>query len=161
MASRAFLIAVFFVLGCLAVANAQCIKCSDCNGNSGCLSMCKKECQVTVNVEDCKRYGVQAGKDAATEGCDLAKSYCDVGIMPRSYMPPPYVTLEQCGNAAYGVCQNTARDKNYSPCAYMFNGAGKCTKESFWEFYGKVTDASCNQKSAVFDKPQGRKLALF
>jgi hypothetical protein len=25
----------------------------------------------------------------------------------------------------------------------------------------EVTDASCNQKSAVFDKPQGRKLALF
>jgi hypothetical protein len=48
-----------------------------------------------------------------------------------------WVALHCCsGNAAYGVCQNTARDKNYSPCAYMFNGAGKCTKESFWEFYG-------------------------
>jgi hypothetical protein len=35
--------------------------------------MCSKECTVTVNVETCKNYGVQAGKDAAKEGCDLAQ----------------------------------------------------------------------------------------
>jgi hypothetical protein len=122
--------------------------------------MCSKECTVTVNVETCKNYGVQAGKDAAKEGCDLAQVYCQSLMMPRSYVPPPYVTLQQCGNAAYGVCQSTARGSG-SPCSYMFNGSGKCTKEQFWEFYGKVTDASCNEKASVFDKPQGRKLAMF
>jgi hypothetical protein len=25
----------------------------------------------------------------------------------------------------------------------------------------EVTDASCNEKASVFDKPQGRKLAMF
>jgi hypothetical protein len=39
------------------------------------------------------------------------------------------------GNAAYGVCQSTAKGSG-SPCAYMFNGSGACTKEKFWEFYG-------------------------
>lgn len=28
---------------------------------------------MTVNVENCKNYGIQAGKDAAKEGCDLAQ----------------------------------------------------------------------------------------
>jgi hypothetical protein len=45
-------------------------------------------------------------------------------------------TAEQCGNAAYGVCQSTAWDKGQSPCGNMFNGAAKCNKDEFTKFYG-------------------------
>lgn len=45
-----------------------------------------------------------------------------------------FVTLQQCGNAAYGVCQSGATSSS-SPCSYAFNGAGKCSKDQFWGFY--------------------------
>jgi hypothetical protein len=37
------------------------------------MSMCKQSCAPTVNIEVCKGYGVQAGKDAATFACDLSR----------------------------------------------------------------------------------------
>jgi hypothetical protein len=49
---------------------------------------------------------------------------------------PHFETTEQCGNAAYGVCQTTANDPKQSPCGNMFNGWQKCSKSEFWSFYG-------------------------
>jgi hypothetical protein len=44
----------------------------------------------------------------------------------------------QCGNAAYGVCQNMASDRNKSPCGWAFDrGMYNCDKERFWAFYGR------------------------
>lgn len=46
------------------------------------MSMCKPSCVPTVNVEVCKGYGNQAGKDSAQFACDLSR-----------------VSIEQCAPA--------------------------------------------------------------
>jgi hypothetical protein len=159
MALRTSLIAVTFLIVCLAVATAQppCIECSKCNGSNSCLANCKRECPkppVTVSVETCKGYGEGAGRDSAKFACDLTLQFCNANkIQPRSYIPPPRVTLQQCGNVAYGVCQSWAQDNKKSPCGREFNGVASCSKGDFQGFYNGIVDEQCNQKAAVFDKP--------
>lgn len=154
--ARSVCIVALMVLASLAVASAQCIECKDCKGSAACMSMCKQSCAPTVNIEVCKGYGVQAGKDAATFACDLSRTYCGNLVEPRR-LGAQRVTLQQCGNAAYGVCQSTANDPKQSPCGNMFNGAAKCSKAEFQKFYNAIVDEQCNQKVAVFDKPAGRR----
>jgi hypothetical protein len=69
-------------------------------GSNACLSRCQRECPVTINVETCKSYGVQAGKDVASFACELLKKYCSGGQKSRSgpglgYTPPTRVTLRK------------------------------------------------------------------
>jgi len=50
-----------------------------------------------------------------------------------------FALTEQCGNAAYGVCQAYTADANKSPCGKAFNGIAKCSKTEFQKFYsGKL-----------------------
>jgi len=60
----------------------------DCGGNNVCLSTCQRECPAeppTVNIESCKRYGEQAGKDSAAAACSLTlvstMLWCAVGYL--------------------------------------------------------------------------------
>jgi len=99
------------------------------------------------------------GEDSAKFACDLTLKYCDALIAPRSYMPQPRVSLQQCGNAAYGVCQAFTLDANKSPCGKAFNGIAKCSKTEFAKFYNGVAEEQCNQKAAVFDKQPPQPLA--
>ena len=62
------------------------------------------------------------------------QNYCQALVQPRR-MAPPRVTLQQCGNAAYGVCQSTANTASMSPCGNAFNGISKCSKSEFEKFY--------------------------
>lgn len=45
------------------------------------------------------------------------------------------VSLKQCGNIAFGECQNLAKNRARSPCGRSFNGVDECTRNQFQSFY--------------------------
>jgi len=58
------------------------------------------------------------------------------------------LVAEQCGNAAYGICQNRATDAKVSPCGGSFNGVNQCNKDEFQRFYnGGCTGSISNTVS--------------
>lgn len=148
------LLASACLLAVLALAAAQpCIECKDCKTNN-CYSLCKKSCApapVVVNGEACKGYGDKTGYQVSKEACETAVLYCKGGSQrsglgrARGYFP---VTLSQCQNIAYGVCQQRAANYYTAPCRYMWQGYQQCTKDQFWEFFRGEINALCNSYSA-------------
>jgi len=67
----------------------------------------------------------------------LLQLYCNGGqqkqqLGARRYFP---VTLGQCANIAYGLCQERAMNGWMSPCGYAFRGHKQCSKDNFMSFY--------------------------
>lgn len=150
--------AVFVCLAllCVVASAAPCIECKDCKGSNHCLSNCARTCakpQTVVNGEQCKRYGKDISHQAAKQACDNAMLYCNGGqktvLGARRYFP---VTLGQCANIAYGLCQEHAMNRWRSPCGWAFHGHRQCNKDAFMKFYtGEVNDR-CNQAVAWIDQ---------
>jgi hypothetical protein len=129
----------------------KCMECKNCRSNDNwCYANCKRDCG-GIDIEKCKRYGQDVGYNAAKTACELTTTFCKQ--MQRSFGAPQRskVSLAQCGNAAYGVCQNMASDRNKSPCGWAFDrGMYNCDKERFWAFYGPVAESECNAATAKF-----------
>lgn len=130
-----------------------CIPCRDCSTNH-CYSICQKSCNIPtppqpiVNGNTCKAYGAAAGAQVANDACSTTMLYCNGGQknLVGSYFP---VTLSQCANIAFGVCQKQATTSSSVSCSkYWALGYQRCTASQFWQFYqGEVNDR-CNQKVA-------------
>lgn len=60
--------------------------------------------------------------------------YCNGGQRHPRAQPFP-VSLGQCANIAYGLCQERALSRWMSPCGWAFSGAKRCTKDEFMQFY--------------------------
>lgn len=137
-------------------SNNKCFECKNCRySDSWCLSNCKKECRYEqgINIEKCKSYGNDAGWRAANAACDLTLKYCSQSS--RTFGAPQRgakVSLQQCGIAAYGVCQAKAMDPRQSPCGWAFRGKDACDGVTFMNFYTGEVDWQCNQATAVFDR---------
>eukprot|EP00878_Enallax_costatus_P000088 GHUV01000116.1.p1 GENE.GHUV01000116.1~~GHUV01000116.1.p1 ORF type:complete len:212 (+),score=44.59 GHUV01000116.1:194-829(+) len=133
-------------------SNGPCIECQDCTTNN-CFSVCQRSCsnppppQPIVNGNDCKAYGEIAGVTVAKNACNTAMLYCNGGQRPLTSFFP--VTLSQCANIAYGVCQQQATSPWSVSCSsYWSLGYQQCSGSQFWEFYqGEVNDR-CNQQVA-------------
>lgn len=131
---------------------SPCIECKDCTTNN-CYSVCQKTCsappppQPIVDGERCKAFGASAGAQVAQDACATAMLYCNGGRKPvGSFFP---VTLQQCANIAYGVCQQQATAANAVSCStYWAFGYKQCTASQFWDFYKGEVDDGCNQKVA-------------
>lgn len=128
--------------------SGPCIECKDCKTNH-CYSVCQKSCQSqpTVDGNACKAYGRQAGDSAASSACQSAKLYCNGGQKPIGSFGAFPVSLTQCQNIAYGVCQQQAGSAWTSPCGvYMTFGYSKCTAQQFVQFYTGEVNSFCQQK---------------
>eukprot|EP00878_Enallax_costatus_P000124 GHUV01000164.1.p1 GENE.GHUV01000164.1~~GHUV01000164.1.p1 ORF type:complete len:211 (+),score=46.43 GHUV01000164.1:191-823(+) len=132
--------------------HGPCIPCKDCRTNN-CFSVCQKSCgnpkppQPIVNGNKCKAYGQVAGTQVAKDACNTAMLYCNGGQKAfTSFFP---VTLSQCANIAYGVCQQQATSPGSASCSpYWSVGYKQCSGTQFWKFYqGEVNDR-CNQQVA-------------
>eukprot|EP00878_Enallax_costatus_P016840 GHUV01017676.1.p1 GENE.GHUV01017676.1~~GHUV01017676.1.p1 ORF type:complete len:211 (-),score=46.58 GHUV01017676.1:521-1153(-) len=129
-----------------------CIPCKDCTTNN-CFSVCQKSCgnpnppQPIVDGNKCKAYGQAAGTQVAKDACNTAMLYCNGGQKSLTSFFP--VTLSQCANIAYGVCQQQATSPWSVSCSpYWSIGYKQCSGSQFWKFYqGEVNDR-CNQQVA-------------
>lgn len=63
--------------------------------------------------------------------CILLRNSCAA----HNYSHDVSVPAEQCGNAAYGVCQAKAMDPKQSPCGSAFKGMANCNEAEFQKFY--------------------------
>lgn len=64
------------------------------------------------------------------------------------------LVAEQCGNAAYGICQNRATDAKVSPCGGSFNGVNQCNKDEFQRFYNGGWTGIRKHSVTTFAQPQ-------
>jgi len=55
------------------------------------------------------------------------------------------VSLGQCANIAYGVCQAHAMDHKKSPCGHHFKGYQQCSGQQFMSFYTGVVNDGCHK----------------
>jgi len=129
--------------------SGPCIQCKDCQTNH-CFSVCQQSCQPqpTVDGNACKAYGRQAGNSAASSACRTAELYCNGGQQPfGASLGGWQVSLTQCQNIAYGVCQQQAGSSWNSPCGwYMTLGYSKCSAQQFMQFYTGEVNSLCQQK---------------
>lgn len=64
------------------------------------------------------------------------QTFCQGGQQQKKgFAAPVRVTLQQCGNIAFGECQNVARDPKQSPCGASFKGVNQCSRTAFENFY--------------------------
>lgn len=56
------------------------------------------------------------------------------------------VSLTQCENIAYGVCQSTSTDSSKSPCGYAFSGYQQCDGSQFMSFYQGEVNELCERQ---------------
>lgn len=127
--------------------SGPCIECKDCQTNH-CFSVCQKSCQSqpTVDGNACKAYGRQAGDSAASSACQSTQLYCNGGSSSVGSLGAFRVTLTQCQNIAYGVCQQQAGSSWKSPCGYyMTFGYQQCTAQQFMNFYTGEVNSFCQQ----------------
>lgn len=61
--------------------------------------------------------------------------FCQGGQRTAKALAASLITLQQCGNAAFGECQRLAKDSRQSPCGFAFNGYQQCKKADFEGFY--------------------------
>lgn len=131
----------------------RCIECRDCSTDH-CFSVCQQSCsgnlppiQPIVDGDSCKAYGSQAGTNAASSACQTAKLYCNGGSQPFGALGAFPVTLSQCQNIAFGVCQQTASSAWSSPCGWeMTWGYKSCSASQFNQFYNGEIDSLCKQQ---------------
>jgi hypothetical protein len=73
--------------------------------------------------------------------------YCNGGQQPIGASFGGWqVSLTQCQNIAYGVCQQHAGSAWNSPCGwYMTLGYSKCTAQQFMQFYTGEVNSRCQQ----------------
>jgi hypothetical protein len=45
------------------------------------------------------------------------------------------VSLGQCANIAFGLCQEQSLNRWTSPCGWAFNGHKQCNKQQFMDWY--------------------------
>ncbi|WIA12677.1 hypothetical protein OEZ85_006318 [Tetradesmus obliquus] len=137
------------LLACAAVAAAApCIECKDCQGMQSCYQVCKQTCPKappagnTVNGQLCEGYGALASGPEAQKACDLTMKYCSNAPPGLSVGAFP-VSLGQCANIAYGVCQAHALDHHKSPCGHHFKGYQQCSGQQFMGFYSNIVNDGC------------------
>lgn len=64
-----------------------------------------------------------------------AQLFCQGGQRAAKALALTLISLQQCGNAAFGECQRLAKDSLQSPCGFAFNGYEQCQKADFEGFY--------------------------
>lgn len=73
------------------------------------------------------------------------------------------VSLGQCANIAYGVCQAHAMSAHKSPCGHHFKGYQQCSGQQFMSFYTNIVNDGCKNAIQWIEqaaKITGRRLKL-
>jgi len=114
---------------------------------------------VVVNGEECKRYGKDVAWKVSKEPCDTTLPFCNGGqqkqmLGSRRYFP---VSLGQCTDIAYGLCQERAMNGWMSPCGYAFRDHKQCSKDNFMSFYTGEVNERCNKAVQWIDHKAGGK----
>eukprot|EP00878_Enallax_costatus_P030005 GHUV01032593.1.p2 GENE.GHUV01032593.1~~GHUV01032593.1.p2 ORF type:complete len:191 (+),score=26.56 GHUV01032593.1:225-797(+) len=147
------------LLAMLAVTMAQpCIECKDCKTNN-CYSACQKKCPVKVDMDKCKRFGADKGRQIGQDSCGTVRKYCSGSQKPVGARRGGKVTLTQCENIAYGECQKSAKNAAgslipLSACRLQvlgFGGFQQCSKQQWNDFFNGEVDELCEKAVSVID----------
>lgn len=92
----------------------------------------------------------------------LPQKYCS--NPPQQSVGAIHVSLGQCANIAYGVCQAHAMDPKQSPCGHHFKGYQQCSGQQFMQFYTGIVNDGCKQAIQWIEQAakatSGRRLKL-
>lgn len=91
--------------------------------------------------------------------CISLQLFCRGG-QAQARFAPFRVTLEQCGNAAFGERQRVAKERWLSPCGWAFNGSNQCDAKAFQTFYGGESQTPAAQACCVGQPASGSTTAL-
>lgn len=76
-----------------------------------------------------------------------SQTFCNGGQQAAFARAAADLSLQQCGNVAFGECQKYGKDSSTSPCGSSFYGVAQCNEDAFKKFYNAEVDERCGREA--------------